>query len=118
MEDFTLTTLIAVFEEMFGRALFWLMVAAALVISALFVWVLLRERSLKAWRLVRSQIWAPLGGALAIGFVLWITNSRLADIGGPIDWIVLLGIFLAGGVGFSILVYVVQALLRPARGSE
>lgn len=118
MEDFTFATLIAVFEEMFGRMLFWLLVVAALAISVLFVWVLLRERTLKARRLVRSQIWAPLGGALAVGFVLWITSSRLADIGGPIDWIVLLGIFVAGGVGFSILVYVLQALIRPAPGQD
>jgi hypothetical protein len=41
-----------------------------------------------------------------------MTNSGFRDIGGPIDWLVLLGVFAAGAVGFAILVYVVQSLVR------
>ena len=79
MEEMSLATLIAVFEEMFGRALFWALVVAA------------------------------------VAFVMWVTKSRVADVGGPIDWIVLLGVAVVGAGGFSILVYVAQSLIRGRR---
>lgn len=114
MKDLTLETLIAVFEEMFGRGLFWAMVAGAAVITLAFALMLLRERGVIAQRLVRAEVSAPIGAVLAVLFVQWITSSGFRHIGGAIDVVVLLGIAAAGAAGFTILAYLVQGLLRPA----
>ncbi|MCC5964191.1 MAG: DUF5368 domain-containing protein [Rhodobacteraceae bacterium] len=112
MEEFSLMTILAVFEEMFGRGLFWTMVAVAVAITVAWIYVLVRDRSLSMRKFLLAQLSMPLGGVAAVWFVLLITNSGLSDIGGPIDVVVLLGVFAAGAVGFAILVYVVQSLVR------
>ena len=112
MEEFSLMTLLAVFEEMFGRGLFWAMVAVAVIVTLGYVYVLVRDRAMSMRKFLLAQLSMPIGGAAAVWFVMIMTNSGFADIGGPIDWIVLLGVFVAGAIGFAILVYVVQSLMR------
>ncbi len=118
MEEFSFRTILAVLEEMFGAGLFWSLVVIAALITVGFILMLLRDRGLDSRRLVRAQIAAPLGGIAAVLFVQWITSSGFRDIGGPIDWLVVLAIFIAGSIGLMLLVYVAQALRRPphARG--
>ena len=112
MEEFSLMTLLAVFEEMFGRGLFWAMVLVAVAITLAYIYVLIRDRSMSMRKFLLAQLSMPFGGAAAVWFVMVMTNSGFRDIGGPIDWIVLLGVFVAGAIGFAILVYVVQSLMR------
>ncbi len=112
MEEFSLITILAVFEEMFGRGLFWAMVLVALAITLAWIYVLVRDREMSMRKFLLAQLSMPLGGVAAVWFVMLMTNSGFADIGGPIDWLVLLGVFAAGAVGFAILVYVVQSLVR------
>jgi len=112
MKELTLDTLLAVFEEMFGVWLFWALVAAAGVVTVLFVYALIRDRGISSRRLVRAELTAPVGALGAILFVQYITNSGFSDVGGPIDWIVLALIGIAGAVGLMILVYTLQSLLR------
>ncbi|MCB1397094.1 MAG: DUF5368 domain-containing protein [Rhodobacteraceae bacterium] len=117
MEQLTFGTLIAVWEEMFGRGLFWAMVVVAVVITVLYVYVLIRDRAMSMRKFLLAQLSMPVGAVAAVAFVLTITNSSLSDMGGPIDLLVLLGIAVAGAVGFAILVYVAQSLVRgPQRG--
>jgi hypothetical protein len=112
MEAITLGTLIAVFEEMFGAALFWALVAVALLITAGWLYVLVRDRRVSWRKFLLAQLAMPVGAVAAVWFVLGMTRSGLHHIGGPIDWIVLLGVAAAGAVGLAMLVYVVQSLLR------
>lgn len=112
MEEFSFMTILAVFEEIFGRGIFWAMVALAAVITLAYFYVLIRDRSMSMRKFLLAQLSMPLGGVAAVWFVMMMTNSGFRDIGGPIDWLVLLGVFAAGAVGFAILVYVVQSLLR------
>ena len=120
MEEFSFRTILAVFEEMFGAGLFWSLVVIAALITIGFVLMLFRDRGLDSRRLVRAQLAAPLGGIAAVLFVQWITSSGFRDIGGPIDWLVVLGIFIAGSIGLMLLVYVAQAVRRPppSRGAR
>ncbi|MFZ5751516.1 MAG: DUF5368 domain-containing protein [Pseudomonadota bacterium] len=115
MKDLTLDMLLAVFEEIYGKGLFWGMVAAAVLVTAAFLYVVVRDHRLEARRLVRAELFAPIGALGAIAFVFFMTNSRLSDIGGPVDVIVLIGIAVAGGVGLTVLAYTAQALFgrRP-----
>ncbi|PID36222.1 MAG: hypothetical protein CR993_06005 [Rhodobacterales bacterium] len=113
MKEMTFGTLIAVFEEIFGRGLFWTMVVVALVITVAYIYVLIRDASVSWKKYMWAQISMPFGAILAVLFVFQMTSSGITDIGGPIDVIVLLGIATLGAIGMAILVYTVGSLLRP-----
>lgn len=115
MNELTLSTLIAVFEEIFGPALFWGLVIACAITALLFIYVIIRDKSIEAKRLVRAELWAPIGAAIGIAFVFFITSSNFADIGGPVDVIVLILIGVAGAVGMTILAYIVQSLFSAQK---
>lgn len=112
MKQLTLETLIAVWEEMFGRGLFWAMAGLAVAITAAYAFVLLRDRRLSMRKFLLAQVSMPFGAAAAVLFVQGITASGFRDLGGPIDVLVLLAVAAAGAVGLAILVYTAQSLLR------
>lgn len=115
MKDLTFATLIAVFEEIFGRTTFWGLLALAALITVLFIWAVLRHGGLLARPFLRAQLWFIPGAIAMVAFVMWMTNSNLTDIGGPIDWFMLLGLGVWGGVGVVMWAYVIRALfVRPA----
>ena len=113
MQELTFGTMIAVFEEMFGRWLFWGMVAAALLVTVAYLYVLVRDRAMSMHKFLWAQIAMPFGAVAAVAFVLWITRSGLGDMGGAIDVIALLGVAAMGAAGIAILVYTAQSLARP-----
>ena len=115
MDQLTLETMIAVFEEIFGRALFWGMVIAAILVTAGYLFVLVRDRSMSMRKFLLAQISMPFGMIAAVVFVQVMTHSHLRDIGGPVDVIVLLGVAAMGGVGTAILVYTAQSLFRGSQ---
>jgi tellurite resistance protein TehA-like permease len=112
MENPSLGMFIAVFEEMFGRGLFWLMVAAAVVVTLLYLYVLIRDRGVSWRKFLLAQLSMPVGAVVAVLFLWHVTHSGLRDVGGPIDVIVLLGVAAVGAVGMAIFVYTAQSLLR------
>ncbi|MBU0644192.1 MAG: DUF5368 domain-containing protein [Alphaproteobacteria bacterium] len=112
MKDMTFQTLLAVFEEIFGRGLFWAMVIAAVLVTFGYVYVLIRDRSVSWHKFLWAQLSMPLGAIAAVWFVMAMTHSALSDIGGAIDVIVLLGVAAMGAVGMAILVYTVQSLIK------
>ena len=113
MKDLTFETMIAVFEEIFGRGLFWAMVAAAVVVTLAYLYVLIRDRNISWGKFLLAQLSMPFGAVAAVWFVMVMTSSRLSDIGGPVDVIVLLMVAAGGAVGAAILVYTVQSLIAP-----
>lgn len=116
MQELTPSTMLAVFIEMFGRGLFWALVGLAAMITAAYIHVLIRDRRLSMRKFLLAQLSMPFGAVGAVAFVMLITRSRPADMGGPIDLIVLLGVALVGAVGAAILVYTLQSLVRrPGR---
>jgi uncharacterized membrane protein YhaH (DUF805 family) len=112
MKELTPETLIAVFEEIFGRGLFWAMVAAAVLVTVGYLYVLIRDHRVSWKKFLLAQLSMPFGAVAAVWFVLAMTDSRLADMGGPVDLIVLLGIAVLGAIGAAILVYTLQSLIR------
>lgn len=115
MEELTFETMIAVFEEIFGRGLFWVMVALAVLVTLGYLYVLIRDRAVSWRKFLIAQLSMPVGAVFAVWFVMLMTDSRLADLGGPVDIIVFLGIAGVGATGFAILVYTLEALLGTKR---
>lgn len=114
MKDLTLGTILAVFEEIFGTALFWTMIVVAAIVTAGYIYVLIRDHSISWRKFLLAQLSMPVGAIAAVWFVLFMTSSQLRNLGGPVDVIVFLGIAVAGAVGAAILVYTVQSFLLPA----
>jgi len=112
MKELTLQTLLAVMEEIFGRSLFWAMVAAAVLVTLGYLYVLIRDREMSMRKFLLAQLSMPVGAVAAVVFVQAMTNSHMRDIGGPVDVIILLGVAAMGAVGMAILVYTAQSLLR------
>lgn len=115
MQDLTVETLLAVFQEIFGRELFWGMVAAVAIITLAYLYVLVRDRAVSMRKFLLAQLSMPVGAIGAVYFVQKMTHSHLRDIGGPIDVIVLLGVAMMGATGIAILVYTVQSLFWRER---
>lgn len=113
MSEFDVTVFWSVFAEMLG---FWLYVilAVAAVTTVLFVRALLREQGLDARRFVKSQALGLAGGLAALAFMWWITSSSIRDVGGPVDGLLVLGIYLLGRAGATMLFYAVSGLLPRA----
>lgn len=118
MQELTLETLIAVLEEMFGTGLFWTLLIAAIVITIAYVFVLIRDRAVSMKKFLWAQVCMPIGAVLAVWFVMSTTDSAFVDLGGPIDYVVLLGVAAAGAVGCAILVYTLQSLIWPIRNGK
>lgn len=112
MKELTFGTLIAVFEEIFGRGLFWAMVAGAALVTLAYLFVLIRDRRVSWRKFLWAQLAMPVGAVAAVLFVQGMTDSHFRDLGGPVDWIVLLAVAGMGAVGAAILVYTVQSLIR------
>ncbi|SNS30664.1 DUF5368 domain-containing protein [Antarctobacter heliothermus] len=115
MKDMTFGTLLAVFEEIFGRGLFWVMVAVAGIVTLGYLFVLIRDRSVSWKKFLLAQLSMPVGAVAAVWFVMAMTHSHLSDMGGPVDIIVLMGVAAAGAVGMAILVYTAEALIGSGR---
>ena len=111
MKELTFETLIAVFEEIFGRGMFWGMVVAAVLVTLGYLYVLIRDRAISWRKFLLAQLSMPFGAVAAVLFVQAMTNSHLRDLGGPVDLIVLLGVACVGAIGAAILIYTVQSLL-------
>ena len=118
MKELTLETLLAVFEEIFGRGLFWAMVAAAVVVTLAYLYVLIRDHKVSWKKFLLAQLSMPFGAVAAVWFVLVMTHSQLSDMGGPIDVVILLLIAAVGAVGAAVLVYTLQSLVRGRHEAE
>ena len=113
MKQIDLATILAVMQEMLGLALWPLLVLAAAVTLG-FVGVVVRDRGLRPARLVWAEAIGLLGGVAALGVLLLVTDSQIGDIGGPIDWIMVAAVVLAGAAGTAIAAYAALGLLRRA----
>lgn len=118
MKELTLETLLAVFEEIFGQWLFWGMVVVAVVVTIAYLYVLIRDHAVNWRKFLLAQLSMPFGAVAAVWFVLYMAHSTLADVGGPIDVIVLLSIAVIGAIGAAVLVYTLQSLIMGRQEAE
>ena len=116
MKDLDAATLLAVFEEMLGWTM-WPLLALAVLATLAFLWVLWRDGGLRPALLVTAQLLSVLGGIAAVLIMLIVTHSAFADMGGPIDWLLVLGIFVGGAVGTGLGLYALFGLIGGRRSS-
>ena len=110
MKDLDLGTLLAVFQEMLGWTL-WPIIALATLASLAFLGVVLRDRSLLSRRLVWAESCGLGGGIAAVLIMQAVTDSGFAYLGGPIDWLVGVGVFVVGAIGAALGFYALFGLL-------
>ncbi|MFZ3125061.1 MAG: DUF5368 domain-containing protein [Acidovorax sp.] len=116
MKELDPRILLAVFQEMLGVWL-WPLVAVAVLGTLAFVLLLVRDRGLRARRLVGAQVLALPGGALALWIMASVSSSGFADAAGPADWILIALVFVLGAVGTTIVAYTLAGWLGGgARG--
>lgn len=113
MKDYDVSIFLSVFYEMLGPLL-WVLLAAAVVIAAGFVAVVIRDRRVSGRRMARAEIAGIAGGIAAVLLMQALTDSSLRDLGGAVDLLLVLAIWLAGAVGTTLLAYLAQSLRREA----
>lgn len=114
MKDLEIWTLVAVFQEMLGWAV-WPIAAFCVLAPLGLAIVLLHDRGIVAGRMLRAELLGLLGGVVAVTAMFAVTSSSPADLGGPIDWLLAIVIFAAGGIGTAIGGYVAMGLLAAPR---
>ncbi|WP_263842482.1 DUF5368 domain-containing protein [Roseobacter sinensis] len=69
-----LADLFAVAQEIFGQGVLWLMIAAAIVVTLGYLFVLIRDRSVSWKKFHYVQFSMPAGAILAVWFMLAMTG--------------------------------------------
>ena len=110
MKDLDPLVFYAVFVEMMGPVLFWLLVLTAVAGIALFIWIVVREKGLSSRRLIRSEILGLFGGIGALVLMARVTVSGFTDAGGPVDWLLVGLIWGMGLAGTTVLSYALLGL--------
>ncbi len=118
MEEFNIGSFIVIFEEMFGAFFFWFLVLAAVAVVLFFVYIKISNESLKTKQYQWWKFALPLGAIIPVLFVQWISGSNFADIGGPIDVIVIVLIATGGAVGAAVLAYLVQQVVEGTQKEQ
>jgi hypothetical protein len=113
MKDLDIATLLAVFQEMLGWTL-WPLIALAVLATLAFLFVLLRDRGVVPRRLVWAEALGVAGGVTPVMVMFAVTNSGLGDLGGPVDWLLVVGIFAMGLIGTAIGAYALFGLMAGA----
>lgn len=111
MQNIAFETLWAIFGAMLGVWL-WPLVIAVALLTLLFFLLLIKEKRIVGKRFIHSQIFGIFGGILALWGILFLSESRLGDAGGPIDWLVIIAVYLLGAFGSAILYYTASGWLR------
>ncbi len=109
MEEITIGAFIAIFEEMFGFWLFWLLVIMAVVGIGLFLYFLIKEKRTKAKDFLWAKWSAPFVGIASIFIILWMTYSWFDDIGGAIDVFILMFVAIFSAIAVTVITYIAQA---------
>ncbi|WP_432785797.1 hypothetical protein AAEX37_02569 [Oligella sp. MSHR50489EDL] len=102
---------IAVFQEMLGPML-WVLLLLVIGGTIAFIALLLKEKHIVSQRLVNSQLIGLVGGVLALILMAKVSSSGFTDAVGPIDWLLIAGVFGLGLIGTTILSYTLSGWLK------
>lgn len=115
MSELDPIVLLAVFQEMLGAPLLWLLIILGIVTPLAFITLLLRERRLVSSRMLYSQAAGLVGGGLALILMARVSSSGFTDAGGPADWLLIGLIFGLGLVGTTLMLYSIAGWAQALR---
>lgn len=118
MSELDPIVLLAVFQEMLGAPLLWLLIILGIVTPLAFITLLLRERRLVSSRMLYSQAAGLVGGGLALILMARVSSSGFTDAGGPADWLLIGLIFGLGLVGTTLMLYSIAGWTQALRRSS
>ena len=98
---------LAVFQEMLGPLL-WVILFVVIAGTVAFVALLIKEKHIASKRLVGSEVVGVVGGVLALVLMAKVSSSGFTDAAGPIDWLLIAGVFGVGLIGSTILSYTIS----------
>lgn len=117
MNDYQVSMLIGILEIMLG-VLFWPLMIGIVVVTLLFIFLLVKERQVFSRRLLHSEIVGFFGGWFALWMMALLSESRFTDAGGPIDWLIIVAVYIIGFIGSAILWYTLAGWLGFGKGSK
>lgn len=112
MKELDPLVFLSVFHEMLGPVL-WLMLLLAVGGSAAFATLLVREKGLVSYRLVRAELLGLVGGGMALVLMAQVSSSGFTDAGGPADWFLIAMVYGVGFVGTIVLTYALMGWMHP-----
>lgn len=115
MSELDPIVLLAVFQEMLGAPLLWLLIILGTATPLAFITLLLRERRLVSGRMLYSQAAGLVGGGLALILMARVSSSGFTDAGGPADWLLIGLIFGLGLVGTTLMLYSIAGWAQALR---
>lgn len=118
MSELDPIVLLAVFQEMLGAPLLWLLIILGIVTPLAFITLLLRERRLVSSRMLYSQAAGLLGGGLALVLMTRVSSSGFTDAGGPADWLLIGLIFGLGLIVTTLTLYSIAGWTQALRRSS
>ena len=118
MSELDPIVLLAVFQEMLGAPLLWLLIILGIVTPLAFITLLLRERRLVSSRMLYSQAAGLLGGGLALVLMARVSSSGFTDAGGPADWLLIGLIFGLGLIATTLILYSIAGWTQALRRSS
>jgi hypothetical protein len=102
---------IVVFQEMLGW-MFWPLILFIVLGVLAFLVVIAMDGGIRIQQLLGAELIGLLGGFIGVGLMLWSTASSPEDLlGGPIDWLLTLSIWIAGAVGATMVAYIGLSLI-------
>lgn len=105
MKELDLVTVLTVLHDILGSALFFGLPALAALGIVAFVTTVVRERGLRARRLLISQVLGVVGGVLACCLMTRVAASGTVSPNGAADWLLFATVFGLGLAGSTILFY-------------
>ncbi|MGN5518512.1 DUF5368 family protein [Halopseudomonas sp. Lyrl_26] len=118
MRELDPIVLLAVFQEMLGAPLLWLLIILCIVTPLAFITLLLRERRLVSSHMLYSQAAGLLGGGLALVLMARVSSSGFTDAGGPADWLLIGLIFGLGLIVTTLTLYSIAGWTQALRRSS
>ncbi len=118
MSELDPIVLLAVFQEMLGAPLLWLLIILGIVTPLAFITLLLRERRLVSSRMLYSQAAGLLGGGLALVLMTRVSSSGFTDAGGPADWLLIGLIFGLSLIVTTLTLYSIAGWTQALRRSS
>lgn len=104
MKQLDFMSIFSIFQEMLG-AFLWPLFFIAIFGLMLFIGLLVFDRRIVYRRLGFSLLVGVFGGAIGLFILGQLSISSFTDAAGPIDWLMVIGVYLGGFAAATVIIY-------------